>query len=218
MENRRDQKIVEKLKEKYHPAAILLHGSRAVGKERKHSDWDIIMIFDKKIPKEGYREEINGEDVEWKAFTIPAKEKSITEIFDVYLQFAKVLWEKDEIGSNLLKMATAEYAKGPKQYTEDEIRREKQFFSHKIQGLIDDQDTQYLFFRHLCVLRTLAIRLWFELLNKRFSQPLYLAMPLIKKEDLRFYRNLVSFTAFETSPTKKIKNAKSMFVRIFGNL
>jgi predicted nucleotidyltransferase len=211
----KDQKIVDFLKENYSPIAILLHGSRAVGKERTHSDWDIIMLFDKEVPRKGYREEIDGEDVEWKAFVVPDEGESITKIFDVYLQFAKVLWEEKEVGSELLKKASIEYAKGPEPYEEDEIRREKQFFRHKIQGLIDDQDTQYLFFRHLCIIRTLSMRLWFELLNKKFSQPLYLSMPLIQKEDPDFYKHLVSFTDFDTGPETKIGNAKAIFARIF---
>ncbi len=203
------------LREKYNPIAVLLHGSRAVGKERPHSDWDIIMLFGGDVPRKGYREEIEGEDVEWKAFVVPEETSSLYEVFDVYLQFAKVLWEEVDVGTKLLERAKEEYAKGPKPCTEDEKRREKQYFHHKIQGLIDDQDTQYLFFRHLCVLRTQSMRLWFELLNNKFSQPLYLAMPLIQKEDPDFYKNLVSFTAFDTSPAEKIKNAEAMLKRLF---
>lgn len=210
------EKIVGFLRKKYNPVVVLLHGSRAVGKERPHSDWDIVMLFSGDIPRKGYREEIEGQDVEWKAFVVPEDKSSIYEIFDVYLQFAKVLWENGDVGAKLLERAKEEYAKGPKPYTEDEKRREKQYFHHKIRGLVDDQDTQYLFFRHLCVLRTQSTRLWFELLNNKFSQPLYLAMPLIEKEDPDFYKNLVSFTAFDTSQAEKIKNAEVMFVRIFG--
>jgi predicted nucleotidyltransferase len=216
MNQNKQEKIVSFLREKYNPVAVLLHGSRAVGKERTHSDWDIILLLNGDVSKKGYREEIEREDVEWKAFNVPAEESSVYEIFDVYLQFAKVLWEEDAVGTKLLDRAREEYAKGPKPYTDDEIRREKQFFHHKIQGLKDDQDTQYLFFRHLCVLRTQAMRLWFELINKRFSQPLYLAMPLIQKEDPDFYKNLVSFTAFDTAPAEKIRDAEAMFERLFG--
>ena len=88
----KQQKIVEILREKYNPIAILLHGSRAVGKARSHSDWDIIMIIRDQIPRRQYRESIDGEDVEWKAFNIPKENDSIIDIFEVYLQFAKVLW------------------------------------------------------------------------------------------------------------------------------
>lgn len=215
MNQEKTDQIVAFLKQKYKPTAVILHGSRAVGEERAHSDWDIIMLFSGDVPRKGYREEIEGEDVEWKAFNIPKESESVTEIFDVYLQFAKVLWEENAVGSKLLERAKEEYLRGPKPYNEDEVRREKQFFQHKIQGLIDDKDTQYLFFRHLCVLRTQATRLWFELLKNRFSQPLYLAMPLIEKEDPEFHKNLVSFTSLETSPDTKIKNAEAMFIRIF---
>lgn len=174
------------------------------------------MLFGSDVPRKGYREEIEGEDVEWKAFIVPKEKSLIYEVFDVYLQFAKVLWEDGDVGTKLLERAKEEYSRGSKPHTDDEARREKQYFHHKIQGLIDDQDTQYLFFRHLCVLRTQSMRLWFELLNSKFSQLLYLAMPLIQKEDPDFYKNLVSFTASDTSPAEKIKNAEVMFERFFG--
>ena len=207
--------IVSFLREKYQPLAILLHGSRAVGKERLHSDWDIVMLFKSELPRSGYREEIADADVEWKAHTIPIADVDIISTFDVYLQFAQVLWEENGEGTDLLQRAKKEYAKGPKPYTEDEIRRERQFFWHKILGLEDDQEVQYLFFRHQCVIRTLSTRLWFEALNKQFSQPLYLAMPLIEEKDPEFYRNLINFTATETTPAQKIESAKWMFTHIF---
>lgn len=60
------------------------------------------------------------------------------------------------------------------------------------------------------------MRLWFELLNNKFSQPLYLAMPFIEKKDPEFHRNLIEFTSSETNPEEKIKNAETMFARLFG--
>jgi hypothetical protein len=128
-----------------------------------------------------------------------------------------VLWEKNGEASKLLKLAKIEYAKGPKVYSEEEVKRESQFYWHKVLGLIDDKDTQYLFFKHQCVLRTLSLRLWFELLNKKFSQPLYFAMPLIEKADPSFYKNLSDFTSLETNSDQKIESAKQMFDRLFGN-
>ena len=209
------EQIIDFLRQKYNPIAILLHGSRAVGKARPHSDWDILMLFDGPVPRKGYREEIAGSDVEWKAYMLPILSESIVDVFDVYLQFAVVLWERNGEGSDLLNRAKAEYAKGPKPYTEDETSREKQYFAHKVLGLEDDKETQYLFFRHQCVLRTLALRLWFEFRNKKFSQPLYLSMPLIQKEDPEFYNHLVSFTAQDTTSDQKIGDAKWMFSRLF---
>ncbi|MGZ3775842.1 MAG: nucleotidyltransferase domain-containing protein, partial [Pseudobdellovibrionaceae bacterium] len=38
------QKIVDHLVVKYHPKAIILHGSRVEGLNRPNSDWDILVI------------------------------------------------------------------------------------------------------------------------------------------------------------------------------
>src|SRR3989338_6636415 len=122
------EQIVSFLKDKYHPIAILLHGSRSVNKERPHSDLDIIMLFDKEVSMKGYREEVNGADVEWKASTLPIKDNEIISTFDVCLQFEKILGEANGEGSDLLRRAQVEYEKGPKPYTQDETKREKQFY------------------------------------------------------------------------------------------
>src|SRR3989344_2829024 len=99
------EKIIEYLKEKYHPKAMLLHGSHATGNERPHSDWDIFLLFDK-IPEQNRdRAMIGGEDVEWKGFQLPIPSDQILKNFYVYLQSAKVLWEEGNVGSELLERA-----------------------------------------------------------------------------------------------------------------
>lgn len=195
------EKIVEVLKAKYHPVAILLHGSRAVGKERPHSDWDILMLFDGNVPRRGYREIIDGEDIEWKAFKIPAATDSIIGIFDMNLQFARMLWEENTAGSVLLEKASVAYSRGP-QLSPDDIRREKQFLDHKLFGMIDDINTPYMFLRHLGVFFNRVSNLWFEILHNEFPKPFYIAIPEIRERDAEYSQHLEVLYSSTTSREK----------------
>lgn len=184
-----EEKIIEYLKTKYCPVAIILHGSRAVGKECPHSDWDIIMLFREAPPRMKYREEVDGEDVEWKGYVLPINDKEIISRCDVYIQFAKVLWEEKDEGIDLLKRASVEYAKGPQLSVEDR-EREILFLRHKFLGMKDNEQISYMFLRHLSVFFASASRMWFEILHNEFSKPFYLAMPEIRERDPEYCHHL----------------------------
>jgi hypothetical protein len=181
--------IVAHLKGEYHPAALLLHGSRAIGKERVHSDWDIVMLFNSTPPREKYREQIGDADVEWKAYQLPISNEQIIPLFGMHLQFAKVLWEEGDSGSDLLRRAALQYEKGP-QLSPETIQRELKFFEHKIAGMEDDKNIPHMFLRHLSIVYPRAIELWFQILHNEFSKPLYLAVPEIKERDPKYYGSL----------------------------
>jgi predicted nucleotidyltransferase len=208
------QKIVDYLVTIYSPVAILLHGSRAVEKNRPHSDWDIIMLFDKEVIQKRYREEVDGEDVEWKSFLIPTEKTDIIDTFDVYLQFAKVLWEKDNAGSELLKKALAEYSRGPK-LSDSQIKREQQFFEHKVSGMKDDKDTPYMFLRHLSVLFNRSSNLWFEILHNEYSKPFYISIPIIKEKDYEYYTHLMTLCSNSSPNDEKIISAEWIANKLF---
>jgi predicted nucleotidyltransferase len=209
-----EERIVAYLKNTYSPVAIVLHGSRATGNERLHSDWDVYMLFDTDIPRKGFREQIEGEDVEWKAFEMPIEPNSILDVFDVHLQGAKVLWEQGSHGTDLLERSRLLYAQGPKLSAED-IKREKLFFNHKIAGMEDDKGTPYLFLRHLSVLFARASNLWFEILHNEFSKPLYTALPFIKEKDPEYYKHLMTLCSSEQSNDEKIDAAHRISDRLF---
>lgn len=211
-----ENKIVEYLRSRYQPVGILLHGSRAVGKNREHSDWDIIMLFDKEIPRKGYREEVESEDVEWKAFQTPISEEKILDTFDVYLQFAKVLWEKELVASELIQKALMVYSKGPN-LPEETVKREKQFFEHKIFGMKDDKDTCYMFLRHLSVLFNRASNMWFEILHNEFAKPFYIAIPIIKEKDANYYDHLMILCSNTSSNDEKIVAAEWISKKLFSD-
>lgn len=207
------QTIVQTLRDKYNPVAILLHGSRAVGKERPHSDWDVIMLFEGEIPRRGYREEIGGHDVEWKAISIPVEDEKIVDTFDVYLQFAKVLWEADSKGTDTLEKALKVYAKGPN-LSDDDVRKWKQFLEHKLLGMIDDINSPYMFFRHLSVFFNRASNMWFEIIHNEFSKPFYLAIPDMQARDPEFSK-LLEILPSNASNEEKVEAGKKILEKLF---
>jgi predicted nucleotidyltransferase len=208
------KEIADHLRVKYHPKAILLHGSRSSGNERPHSDWDIFMFFDEMPEQKRDRTMIAGEDVEWKGFQLPVPDDQIIKTFDVYLQSAKVLWEDGNAGSELLERAKIEYEKGP-QLNEKDLTEIKQFIEHKIGGMIDDIESPYMFFRHLSMVSSRITNLWFEALHNEFSKPFYLAMPTIKERDPECYELLVKLYDHQVSNEEKIEAAKQLKQKLF---
>ena len=208
-----EQEIVKYLRDKYDPEAILLHGSRAVGKERAHSDWDIIMLFENEITRKGFRENIGSENVEWKAYLFPNIKESVVEVFDTYLQFAKVLWDKNGNADELLRRAQLEYAAGPS-LNREEIEREKLYMHHKLLGMKDDVGNPYMFLRHLSVFLNRASNLWFEVLHNEFSKPFYLAIPEIKEKDLEYFSQLEILSS-NNSNISKIKSSEIILSKLF---
>jgi predicted nucleotidyltransferase len=65
--------IAWQLRDKYGATAVILHGSRAIGMDRPHSDWDMFLLFNEMPAMAFNREEIEGEDVEWKAVKVPCR-------------------------------------------------------------------------------------------------------------------------------------------------
>jgi len=206
--------IIKKIRDLYNPTAILLHGSRAVGMEREHSDWDIILIVEKDGLGKNGRIEIEGQDVELKFHVLPDGDFSVLNIFDIYLQFAKVLWEEGSVGTDLLEKAKAEYAKGPN-LTDEELRKWKQFFEHKIAGMKDDVESLHMFFKHVNVLHNNAIRFWYEILHNQFSKPYYMAIPEIQEKDPGFKKLLDVLISNEVSNTEKIEAGEGVLKSLF---
>lgn len=205
--------IVEYLKTAYGPEAIILHGSRSIGKERLHSDWDILMLFNSEPSKKSNREDVYGEDVEWKAFVLPVSQSAILDDFGVVLQNAKVLWEKDNEGSELLELAQSEYSKGA-QLTPEDHTRYRQFLVHKLHSLEDDRDTPYMFLRHLGEFFSRATNWWFEILHDEHRKPFYIALPTIQERDSEYYR-LLMILCGDGSKNEKIEAAQAVVKKLF---
>ena len=202
------------LRDKYSPVAIVLHGSRAVGKERPHSDWDIFLLFNEKPEQVVEREDVAGEDVEWTAVEVPVADDAMLRVFGVQLQFAKVLWENESrAGTRLLEQASAFYARGV-QLTDADRVRYKQYLCHKANGMEDDIATPYMFLRHQYAFLLRATNWWFEM-HGEYPKPFYMAMPLIRERDSEYHDLLLQISQGGPHP-EKIVAAHRLVSRLFG--
>jgi predicted nucleotidyltransferase len=205
--------IALQLRDKYRPAAVVLHGSRAVGMSRPHSDWDIFLLFTDKPAVAVGREAIAGEDVEWKAVRTPVAENAVLEAVGVELQFGQVLWEDaSRAGTRLLEQAAAFFAKGI-QLTEADKVRYKQYLLHKVAGMEDDIATPYMFLRHQYAFFLRACNWWFEV-HGQYPKPFYLAMPAIQERDAE-YHDLLLQVSEPGSNEKRIAAARRLVSMLF---
>jgi hypothetical protein len=193
---------------------VILHGSRAVGMHRPHSDWDLLLLFTEKPEVTINRETIAGEDVEWKAVRIPVAENAILGTVGVELQFGRVLWEDEsQAGTQLLEQASAFFAMGI-QISEADRAKYKQFLCHKLAGMEDDIATPYLFLRHQYVFFLRASNWWFEL-KGQYPKPFYMAMPIIRERDPEYHALLLTVSAAGPNETK-IAAAHRLVSRLFA--
>ena len=192
---------------------IILHGSRAIGMEREHSDWDMLLLFNEKPALASNREDIAGEDVEWKGFVLPIDKEDVLDLCGVVLQNARVLWEEQDEGSTLLRIAKEEYAKGAQLTNADRVRY-RQFLVHKLHGMEDDKENPYLFFRHLSEFFTRSVNWWFELLHDENRKPFYLAFPEIEKRDPEYYQLLLVLCG-ESTRDQKLTAARTVIQKLF---
>jgi len=210
----KEQRISNFLQEKYIPDAIILHGSRASGMNRAHSDWDIYLIFKEKPAVTFHREEIDHEDVEWHGVMLPSSDNEILETFGVHLQSSKVLWEKDSIGTKLLEKAKTFYARGVRVSKSDRAKY-KQYLTHKVHGMADDLNTPYMFLRHQYAFFERASNWWFEL-RGMYRKPFYTAMPYIQEHDPEYYSLLMQICNAAVSNRDKILVAQSVVQKLFA--
>jgi predicted nucleotidyltransferase len=182
-----EEKIVEYLRSKYTPQAILLTGSRATGHHTKESDWDMYVITSEKHRGEFF--EWNGERLDITFKELPENDAILTNPYKP-LWPVKILFD-DTNGAldKILKNTKAKYDEGPLQaYSngcEDRLRQ-LQRGAGKVNRYKNDPNIQ---FYYLTYSYYFLIRSWFEQHNLWPMSPAE-AMVYISKEDKEFYNLL----------------------------
>ncbi len=205
--------IVKHLRDKYRPAAVILHGSRAAGYARKHSDWDLFLLFLNDPQPSVDRVDIDGQDVEWQGLRWPFPENEFYRRCGVQLQFAQILWEDDSrAGTALLNLAAGFYSKGI-QLAEGQKATYKQYLIHKANGMEDDIETPYLFLRHQHIFLERASNWWFEMRGE-YRKPLYVAMPVIQRRDPEYFSLLLTLSSAGPNALK-LHAARQLVSKLF---
>jgi predicted nucleotidyltransferase len=208
----KEQQICQILREKYNPLAIVLHGSRALHKNRPHSNWDILLLFKDASAAAAEWEKIAGEDVELNRCSSEVMDENFKDSFGVMLQFARVLWEQDSIGTKVLEQAKKFYEKGV-QISPPRRPIYKIYLTHKVHGMEDDLETPDLFLKHLHTFFTRAVDWWF-LVRGQYGKPFYLAIPHIQAADPEHYALLLNICG-DSPKTEKIKACYELAARLF---
>lgn len=188
-------KIINHISESYNPDAIILHGSRARQKERKHSDWDLILLFNQPTNIKSGREFFEGQNIEYSVHNLP-----IDDIFDVFgtkLQKAIIIFEKNGEGSSLLNEAIIYYEQGV-QWPQEKIDSHQLWVEGRIQGMVDSVESPLVFHKYFTDFYSRVYNYWYWLKQKQHSQPIYIATDEIAEKDPAFYKLLLSL--FENNP------------------
>jgi predicted nucleotidyltransferase len=209
-----EQKLVNYILEKYKPLALLLHGSRANGNSREHSDWDFAIIVNDKITTD--REIIDNQNIEIRVLVLPLPELTRENSSPWLVLRAgniKVLFDTNNIAENIISQVT-EYYNTPLVFSNSEIAGHGAWFKSQVDGMIDYQNEQEAFFRKLSELYPRTIMYWFHFKRRRYMPQVYQSLPIIKQEDPEYFK-LIEILAGNFSNIEKIKTAEIIFSKIF---
>ncbi len=208
-----EQKLIDHLKEKYNPRAILIHGSRATGFAREHSDWDFAILVDKNV--EGEREIIDGQNIEIRVLVLPFDEAKMGERWMVVREGnIKVVYDPENLLEDSIKKVTSYYNQ-PLVNTEIDITGHKAWYRSQLDGMIDYQHEQEAFFRKLGELYLRTIKYWFNFKHNTYMPQVYLSLPKIEKEDPEHFK-LLKILAGNYTNAEKIEAAEKAIISIWG--
>lgn len=208
-------KIVAYLVEKYNPTAVILHGSRANGHARQHSDWDFILLTNKEVGIPRFIE--FGENIEVKEFLLPIPDDKVDETFGRYFyrENLEICYDPQNLVPDLISKKEASTKKGYNIKDADRIARFA-FLKSFLNSIIDYKDEPLIVFSKKAEFYTATLHSWFKFVRNEPSVPNYLALPYIQKEDSEFYDLLNEFVAANAGESVVIGN--KIIQRLFPDL
>lgn len=205
--------IINYLKEKYNPDAVILHGSRARGMARDHSDWDFIFLYNTASLHKSGREFFAGQNIEFSVVTLPVLD--ILDTFSYKLHKAVVLFEKQLEGTSILKEAETIYAEGV-HWTEEKIADHKLWFQGRIDGMHDNVDRPEIFYKYFSDIYPRIVNYWYFLKKQTYSEPIYVAVVEIEKEDPVFMALVSQFVNLDSTLEVKVNVAEQIRDQLFA--
>jgi len=184
-------KILDYLKDKYQPDCIILHGSRARGAARKHSDWDFIFLYsgnNTNLDIISGRELFLQQNIEFQSVVLPVDD--LIESFGTKLKSAKVLFQSTDEGSELLKEANKIYSDGVS-WSNQKVANHKLWVQGRIDGMGDNLDNPLMFYKYFSDFYQRVFNYWYWVKKNKYSQPIYIALEEIEEED-KYYAELIS--------------------------
>ena len=206
-----EEKLTTYLRNKYNPLAIIIHGSRASGKNRPHSDWDIVIL--KKEDINTVQELIEDNALDIVAVNPGISNEALLSEFGNVFSSAKVLSDTDNIGKDLIErsrvLASKGYQMSPQDYAD-----KKMYLYRCVSRLMDFAKVDRISFTyHLSSFIQKSVNYWFQT-RGRWSKSIYEASYEIKKDDPGFYKEIEIITSND-SPADKVEAAKRVYSMLF---
>lgn len=206
-----EQKLTQYVIKKYNPVAILLHGSRASGNARKHSDWDFAILVNEKISAN--REIIDDQNIEFRVLVLPLMDEIENQWLVLRKGNVKILHDPQNKTSEIIEKITTFYNL-PREFSEEDIKGHGAWFRSQIDGMIDYKNEQEAFFRKLSELYPRTIMYWFHFIQYTYMPQVYYSLPMIENKDPDYY-NYIKILAGNYSSDEKISAAEKIYKRIW---
>lgn len=206
-----EEKLKSYLLDKYHPLAIILHGSRASGKNRPHSDWDVNVVVNQDTPTE--QTILDGDAIDVEAIRMDVSDDALMDRVGNNFHSAKILFDIDGVGENLVRRAQALAEKG-RVLSPEEYQSRKSFLFRLINRLVDAGESNPIVFDYqLSKFLQRAVNYSFEV-DGRWSKSIYDAVSDIESKNPELFKELSLITS-NISDTEKTECAERIYKIIF---
>lgn len=211
---RTEEELVDFLINKYQPLAILLHGSRATGRARQHSDWDIAIVKGPDTPLVEH-DIINGNALDIEIIDQNISDEELVKESGPFAR-AKVLYERDLVGTKILERVRAYLERGRQQLSQSEYESRKHFLYRLKNRLKNYSGSPEEYFYFIGDYYRRAIRYWFDV-RCEWSLPVYDALPFINDNDPAFFKELAVISS-DASVDVKQHSIENVYKLLFeGN-
>jgi len=209
-----EQDITNHLRELFNPTAIIIHGSRASGRAREHSDWDYILIYkkDAETPPDN-RLDFNGQNIEYSSGKLPIDD--IIKEFGIKLRFARVVFDPDDICLDLIERVRTTYTE-PLNWTQEEREGQRLWLLGRIDGMKDNIKRPLQFEKYAADFYNRVTNCWYWAMRDEYSKPIYMALEEIEAEDPALLELLKEFVSLPAS-AEKVETALKIHQHYFSD-
>jgi len=212
------EKIINYLLEEFTDIeAIILHGSRAAGFARKHSDYDFIVITNTAQKQKYFRHEIQAKHFEYKIYLLDEKFQNFFGVFDTKLQFSEIIYDKKGKGKDVIDQAKKFYSGNiPDKFYDIEFKEHRKMNRvHILDTLRDAVDEPTIFLKKLSGLYPQIINEWYWFKKRDFPKNLYISLPQIQKENPWLFSEIEKVYDFKISLNKKVESLGKIIKYIY---
>lgn len=205
--------IVEYLHEQCQPEAMILHGSRASGRATMHSDWDLVLLCDKK--HEGVKTcMFEDQALDLRIISSPADIHTLSEKYIPALAKGRILYDSSKaLGEALVKSAQELSLKGPGLFTDAHYDVQKMYMMRTLGRFRDNVHNPVVFTYRFGIFYERMFRFWFEH-REEWSMSVHDAVSYISEKDPLMWQLIMDITE-ETSLERKTHIAENIVRHLF---